>query len=341
MSSDGRWVAYSRPMVPAPVSVSDAALWDASDGSTVALTDGANNGAPRGSVTDPPFVSNDGSTVVFTTTVPVVAGQTNTGKSVFRYSTDTGVTEQLEVPASFGEGPIDGASTSGDGSLVVISYGDKVLTWTAAAGFSELTDPSRIDDGSVHSFSAVGAPVSDDGRFVGVIALLPAMDGEYEALCRHIELYDLDEGGVALSPCIDKLAVPWPGVRSIRTPILTTTDLGEVVIGQVNLGIRKWSQFEGLVRLTSTQVFPWAASPDGNAVGFSAVQSGLPSSEGAGYLDVIEPSGRARLGTVSYRTRPVGIGAGAETVLVSSNEPAAVGAGPDDRRALYVWTRTG
>ncbi len=328
-------------MLESPESVSDAFLWDASDGSTVALTDGANNGAPRGSVTDPPFVSNDGSTVVFTSTVPFVAGQANTGNSVFLYSPDTGVTQQLEVPASFGEGPIDGASTSGDGSLVVISYGDKVLTWTADEGFSELTDPSRIDDGSVYSFSAVGAPVSDDGRYVGVVALLPAMDAEYEALCRHIELYDLEQGSVALSPCIDKLAIPWPGTRAIRTPIFTTTDLGEVVIGQVDLGIRKWSQFEGLVRLSTNQVWPRAVSPDANAVGFSAVQSGLPSSEGAGYVDIIEPSGRARLGTVSYRTRPVGIGAGAEKVLIESNEPAVVGAGPDDRRALYVWTRTG
>ena len=103
MSADGRWVAYSIPMLESPASVSDAALWDASDGSTVAVTDGADNGAPAGSVTDPPFVSNDGSTVVFTTTVPVVAGLVNTGNSVFMYSTATGVTEQLEVPMSIDE----------------------------------------------------------------------------------------------------------------------------------------------------------------------------------------------------------------------------------------------
>ena len=161
MSGDGGIVAYSQRT---GFDLIDAFLWDASTGSSVPLTTGATDGAPAGSATDPPFVSSDGSTVVFTSTMPTVGGQANTGNSVFRYSVHSGLTQQLAIPEAFGAGPIESVSTSGDGSLVVVSYGEKVLTWTEASGFSELTDPARLEEGgTAFSFSAVGAPVSDSG----------------------------------------------------------------------------------------------------------------------------------------------------------------------------------
>ncbi len=340
MSADGRFVAYSARDEDS--GVTDAHLWDALDGSTIALTTGAADGAPAGSVTRAPFVSSDGSTVVFSSTSPVVAGQPNTGRHVWRYSVPTGVLSSLEVPSVFGDGPIDAVSTSGDGGLLVVSYGDKVLTWTATGGFSELTDPGRLAAGTASSFSAVGAPVSDSGRYVTVMTYAPLLLDGQPAECKRPELHDLLDGGVSVGTCVDRGFAPPPGQRRWRPPILATNDAGEVVYGDAGMGILRWSPTSGFAGLTSTNAYSWTASASGNEVGFSVQTSGFGGGVGYGYLLVREPHGRATLGTPQFhKTRAVGIGTDAEKVLLLSNDPASVGPAAEDGRALYLWTRTG
>ncbi len=338
MSADGRFVAYSQADLTAPVR--DAYLWDASTGSTVALTTTVADGATTGA-TAPPFVSNDGSTVVFTSTAATVAGQPNSGRSVFVYSTDTSTTEQLVIPEPFGAGPIDDVSSSRDGSLIVVSFGDKVLTWTAVSGFSELTDPARIDAGTVLAFSSLGAPVSDNGRYVTVMTHIDQSSGDELRACERPEVHDLTSGTVSIGACIEGNSYPWGGGRFYGTPTLAVTDQGTAVFSQPSIGVRSWGPNDSVRQLTGNNVVAWTASPDGNAAGISAVIPSLGAGIGTGFLEIYEPRGRVTLGEQQYRSKAVGIGTDAATVLLESKEPGLVGAGPDDPRALYLWTRAG
>lgn len=339
MSSDGGVVAYSA--YNADSGVTDAHLWIASTGSTQLLTNGSTEGAPRGALTDPPFVSSDGSTVVFTSTLPTVGGQTNTGNSVFRHSVASGVTQQIEVPATFGAGPIESVSSSGDGSLLVVSYGNKVLTWTAADGLDELTDPARLLSGDAFAFSAVGAAVSDNGRYVSVISHVATTFNREPGMCIRIEVHDLVTTDVAPGDCFEKSGLYPPDLPFWAWPILATTDDGGAVYGEMNIGVRSWSPTDGGELMTNRSVYPAAASPDGGAFSYATPTAVLAGSPGTGYLRVREPAGRATLGQQRYATSAVGIGADATTVLLSSREPAIVGAGPEARDALYLWTRSG
>jgi hypothetical protein len=326
MSADGRYVAYS--LEDESTLLTDAYLWDRDTVQTVALTSGGS--------AHPPFVSNDGSTVAFT--------KGSLPRSFFLHSTADGETEQVDLPAAtYGDDPIDSVSTSGDGSLVVVSTGTRVLTWTADGGFDELTDPARLLAGTALEYASLGAPVSDSGRYVTVTTYVPTTFSLEPGMCVRPEIHDLQDGSTTVGHCgqVGPLAPPGNDDWFHHPHVLATAEDLSVVYGWMGAGAHAWSLADGFDNVGgSLTAWGWAASPDGNAVGYSIHTGGLGGGMGAGYLLVREPRGRAQLGEGGMRTHVVGIGADVRYVLINSKDPALVGvpAGTTDQ-SLFLWDR--
>ena len=256
-------------------------------------------------------------------------------------STSTGVTEQVDLPeGAYGDDPIESVSTSGDGSLVVVSTGDRVLTWTGSTGFEELTDPARLEDGSVLGYASLGAPVSDSGRYVTVATWVAVdLDGEPGA-CVRPEIHDLQGGPTVRGHCSDLQPVATGGREYHDPHVLATSEDHTVAYGWDGSGAHVWSAADGFENVGgSISAYAWAASPDANAVGYSVHTGTLGGGMGAGYLLIREPRGRAQLGEGSFRTHVAGIGDDARYVLINTQDPALVGGAAGASRALFLWDR--
>jgi hypothetical protein len=324
MSADGRYVAL-RVSQPSP----HVELWDRQTGDAQSVTVGNASGG-----LETPWISGDGSVVVFTQQSGVVVpGLLATGDEFFRYSVQDETLERVEVPDELSRTAVTDVSISHDGSLVVLNRGGYVLTWTEADGFEWLSEDTA------HHGRIEAASLSPNGRFVTVRQVRPH-ETDPERVRSYYVVYDRQLDAVhAESPGPSWAAdILHPTGYDFR--LVATTDDGSVIYSYAeNSGVFVLDGATG-----TTSVLPDAggssaasASRDGRFVSVRAPGQYFPP---APAVQRIRDRVTGSTVTVGWQD-PINSGAwaiadGGREVLVHTWE---VGVVPEP--GYYLWNRDG